>query len=134
MKLTSHSVSRSTVLAMAVMGVVLATALPSKACVFGDKMKSTEPGIMGDSSGSNGSTIGFNSPDSFKLAGAGLAALGLLAGGLFWKAQVGKQVTAASSLEVQEPQAAPKAASVFPIEVPAAALTDRAEAVKTGAE
>ena len=117
--------------------VVLATALPSKACIFSDQMNSTSSGITG--SGSDGSSINFNAPNSFKAAGLGLAALGLFAGGLFLK-QLSQRTVDAPQSDLSdvsdrlqaEPPAAPKAASVFPIEVPAAALTERSEEIAAG--
>lgn len=111
----------------ALTGGVLA-ALPGQACIFSDRAN-TSAIITGDGAGSSGSSINFNAPNKFGMAG--LAALGLIASGLFLKAQISKRPEAAPEVAPEaapeaaaEPAMTPKAASVFPIQVPAAALAD----------
>jgi hypothetical protein len=107
----------------ALTGGVLA-ALPGQACIFSDRAN-TSAIITGDGAGSSGSSINFNAPNKFGMAG--LAALGLIASGLFLKAQISKRSEAAPEAAPEaaaEPAMTPKAASVFPIQVPAAALAD----------
>lgn len=118
--------------AAALTGVALGTALPSKACIYGDTFKSTSS-ITGDGSGTSSSTINFSSPNQSSLVAAGLAALGLFAGGMVLKAQLNKRSIASIAQSEAAEAAVPttvKEASVFPIEVPAEALASERDRVE----
>ncbi|MBW4464798.1 MAG: hypothetical protein KME07_05075 [Pegethrix bostrychoides GSE-TBD4-15B] len=112
--------------AAALTGVALGTALPSSACSYSNTFKSTSTSIMGDA-GTSGNTIDFTAPNKSSLIAAGLAALGLFAGGMVLKARLNKQ--SAGRTETAAPTAV-KEASVFPIEVPAEALAAERERVE----
>lgn len=138
MKSTLSALLSAAALSGVALGAVLGTALPSTACIYGDRMNSTSTSITGNGSGSSSSSIGFNSPNQSGFVAAGLAGLGLFAGGMLLRAKLNKSSDAALSsasetdeavLTANEPTAV-KAASVFPIDVPAEALTPAADRAK----
>lgn len=116
----SFSASLSTAALTA--AVLLATAVPSVACPFADRLNSTDVGPSNPPpSGLTSNSINFNQPDLNKLGivGAGLAALlGLYAGSTVLKARWAKSQPLASSV-AELP--------VFPIYVPAEALISKVD-------
>ncbi len=129
-KFSLSAILTAAALTSAVVGTVIGTALPGQACIYSSMKGSTTTSITGDGSGSSNNALGFNSPQQSGIIAAGLAALGLFAGGMVLKAKLSRPAVGAVASEAAElAAAAPKPASVFPIEVPAEALAaaDRAK-------
>jgi hypothetical protein len=128
----SRSVTLGFVSTVALTGAVLAASIVpgmAWACPYADKSSPSNSFTSGDSAGPTETSIttsdlnGVNKFDLNKLGIAGAGFLGLLAGGLFLKSRLTRPQIAAEQPESVPEAPAYKAASVFPIEVPPAALS-----------
>ncbi len=127
------------VASVALSGAVLAVSIvPGTACPFKQGLSSGNNTIISDGpasptdssvnssiNGASNSSITFNNSKTAKFGIAGVALLGLFAGGMVLKSRWAKQSDSPAVDELEAAETGYKELSSFPIEVPAEALATR---------